>query len=93
MATTAAAEELATRLLEQIYAKSIENNKQQRIFEQQREVIIMDDGHIVSPTCLKHLPTISSQMLDNDDDDDDELQDSVDYGAEGSQDAEWDEEE
>ena len=90
----AAAEQLATSLLEQIYAKSIENNKQQRIFEQ-REVI-MEDGHIVSPTCLKHLPTISSQMLDNDDDDDDndeESQDSVDYGAEGSQDAEWDEEE
>ena len=63
-----AAERLAASLLEQIYAKSIENNNQQRIFEQ-REVI-MEDGHLVSPTCLKHLPTISSQMLDNDDEDD-----------------------
>ena len=67
------------------------------MFEQRRNAakIMMGggDGHIVSPTCLKHLPTISSQMLDNDDDDDEESQGSVDYGAEGSQDAEWDEEE
>ena len=89
--SAAAAEEFAVDFLEQIYTKSIQENtnKQQR---RKSAEVVMDEGNVVSPTCLKHLPTISSQMLDNDE----ESQDSVeaDYEkARESQDSEWSAEE
>ena len=77
--------------LEQIYAKSIQENTNIRQRHMSAEVVL-EDGNVVSPTCLKHLPTISSQMLDNDE----ESQDSVeaDYEeARESQDSEWSAEE